>query len=110
MFCSNDGQHARSLPIGALRVAIQHPEKVRRLVVISTAYARDGWYPEVQAGMAAVNYGLWTGLAIASWRRFGAALPGAFSRRHRQLGWTVFAGLAFTALSATGMYVLAFVL
>jgi hypothetical protein len=60
--------------------------------------------------MASVNYGLWTGLAIASWRRFGAALPGAFSRRHRQLGWTVFAGLAFTALSATGMYVLAFVL
>jgi pimeloyl-ACP methyl ester carboxylesterase len=42
----------------ALRVAIQHPEKVRRLVVISTAYARDGWYPEVQAGMASVNSSL----------------------------------------------------
>jgi pimeloyl-ACP methyl ester carboxylesterase len=42
----------------ALRAAIQHPEKVRRLVVISTAYARNGWYPEVQAGMASVSSAL----------------------------------------------------
>jgi pimeloyl-ACP methyl ester carboxylesterase len=42
----------------ALRTAIQHPEKVRRLVVISTAYARNGWYPEVQTGMASVSSAL----------------------------------------------------
>jgi pimeloyl-ACP methyl ester carboxylesterase len=29
----------------AIRTAIQHPEKVRRLVVISSPYARSGWYP-----------------------------------------------------------------
>ena len=36
----------------ALRAAIRHPETVRRLVLVSTPFARDGWYPEVLAGMA----------------------------------------------------------
>jgi pimeloyl-ACP methyl ester carboxylesterase len=35
----------------ALRTAIQHPHLVRRLVIVSTAYRRDGWYPESLAGM-----------------------------------------------------------
>lgn len=35
----------------ALRVAIQHPEIVRKLVLISTAFKRDGWYPEVLEAM-----------------------------------------------------------
>jgi pimeloyl-ACP methyl ester carboxylesterase len=39
----------------ALRTAIQHPDKVRRLVVISNPYARSGWYPEAQKGMASVS-------------------------------------------------------
>lgn len=30
----------------AIRMAIQHPEMVRNLIVISTASQRDGWYPE----------------------------------------------------------------
>jgi hypothetical protein len=59
---------------------------------------------------AVATYTLWAGLAIASVRRFRGTLPGAFSRRHRRLGWTVLAGLGFTALSATGMYVLVFAL
>lgn len=42
----------------ALRVAFQHPKKVRRLVVMSTGFARDGWYPEAQQGMASVNASL----------------------------------------------------
>jgi pimeloyl-ACP methyl ester carboxylesterase len=36
----------------ALRTAIQHPELVRRLVVVSIPFARSGWFPEVLAGMA----------------------------------------------------------
>ena len=32
-----------------LRCAIQHPEHVRRLVVVSAPYARLGWFPEVRA-------------------------------------------------------------
>lgn len=35
----------------ALRVAIQHPQAVRRLVVVSTPCKRDGWHPEVIAAM-----------------------------------------------------------
>jgi pimeloyl-ACP methyl ester carboxylesterase len=38
-----------------LRSAIQHPEKVRRLVVISTPYAKSGWFPEAQKGMGEVS-------------------------------------------------------
>jgi pimeloyl-ACP methyl ester carboxylesterase len=35
----------------ALRTAIQHPRLVRRLVIASIPYRRDGWYPESLAGM-----------------------------------------------------------
>lgn len=35
----------------ALRVAIQHPEVVRKLVIVSATFRRDGWYPEIVAGM-----------------------------------------------------------
>ena len=35
----------------ALRTAIQHPEAVSKLVLVSTPFKRDGWYPEVLAGM-----------------------------------------------------------
>jgi pimeloyl-ACP methyl ester carboxylesterase len=35
----------------ALRTAIQHPEVVRKLVIVSATCSRDGWYPEIVAGM-----------------------------------------------------------
>ena len=35
----------------ALQTAIRHPEVVHKLVVVSTPFKRDGWYPEVLAGM-----------------------------------------------------------
>jgi pimeloyl-ACP methyl ester carboxylesterase len=38
--------------------AIQHPEKVRRLAVVSSPYARSGWYPETQEGMSQVGAAL----------------------------------------------------
>jgi pimeloyl-ACP methyl ester carboxylesterase len=34
-----------------LRTAIQHPDVVERLVLVSTVFKRDGWYPEMRAGM-----------------------------------------------------------
>ena len=46
------------LSLGAavgLRTAIQHSGKVRRLVVISSPYAKSGWYPETQEGMASIS-------------------------------------------------------
>ena len=36
----------------ALQTAIRHPEVVRKLLVVSAAVRRDGWYPEVLEGMA----------------------------------------------------------
>jgi pimeloyl-ACP methyl ester carboxylesterase len=41
----------------ALQTAIRHPQQVRKLVLVSTAYKRDGWYPEVLAGMAQMGPG-----------------------------------------------------
>ena len=35
----------------ALQTAIRHPEAVRKAVLVSTPFRRDGWYPEVLAGM-----------------------------------------------------------
>jgi pimeloyl-ACP methyl ester carboxylesterase len=39
----------------AIRAAIQHPDHVRRLVVISSPHARSAWYPETQEGMSRVG-------------------------------------------------------
>ena len=36
----------------AVSVAIRHPEVVRKLVAVSFPYKRDGWYPEIRAGMS----------------------------------------------------------
>jgi pimeloyl-ACP methyl ester carboxylesterase len=36
---------------GALQTAIRHPGAVRKAVFVSTPFKRDGWYPEVLAGM-----------------------------------------------------------
>jgi len=60
--------------------------------------------------VAVATYALWTWLAVTSRRRYQRELPGSFSRRHRQLGTLVFAGLCFNAASASGIFALAFVL
>jgi pimeloyl-ACP methyl ester carboxylesterase len=39
----------------AIRAAIQHPDKVRRLIVISSPAARSGWFPEARQGMSQVG-------------------------------------------------------
>ncbi|HXJ49189.1 MAG TPA: alpha/beta hydrolase [Candidatus Acidoferrum sp.] len=39
----------------ALRTAIQHPELVERLVLVSAVFKRRGWYPEMTAGMDAMG-------------------------------------------------------
>lgn len=47
-----------SLGAGAcLRAAIQHPHRVRRLVLLSGACRRDGWLPDVRENMAQVGSG-----------------------------------------------------
>src|SRR5438067_7863702 len=39
----------------ALRTAIQHPELVDRLILVSTVFKRSGWHPEMTAGMDAMG-------------------------------------------------------
>ena len=39
----------------ALRTAIQHPDVVTRLVLVSTVFKRSGWFPEMTAGMDAMG-------------------------------------------------------
>ncbi|HEY8309275.1 MAG TPA: alpha/beta hydrolase [Gemmatimonadaceae bacterium] len=39
----------------AMRTAIQHPDRVRRLVVISSPHARSCWYPEASQGMTQIG-------------------------------------------------------
>ena len=39
----------------AFRLAVQHPENVRRLVLVSAGYAQDGFYPEMLPQQAAVS-------------------------------------------------------
>ena len=41
----------------ALRMALQHPETVRRLVLVSAAFADDGFYPEMLPQQAAGRRG-----------------------------------------------------
>lgn len=38
-----------------LRVAIQHPEIVERVALVSTVFKRSGWYPEMRAQMDAMG-------------------------------------------------------
>jgi len=38
----------------ALQTAIRHPERVNKLVLISTPFKRAGWHPEMQVGMTSI--------------------------------------------------------
>jgi pimeloyl-ACP methyl ester carboxylesterase len=39
----------------ALQMAIRHPQRVHRLVILSATYRRDGWYDEVLESIAALS-------------------------------------------------------
>jgi len=39
----------------ALRTGIQHPDVVERLLLVSTVFKREGWFPEMRAGMDAMG-------------------------------------------------------
>lgn len=42
----------------AFRLAVQHPEVVRRLVLVSVGFSDAGFYPEIRAQQNAINAGL----------------------------------------------------
>lgn len=39
----------------ALRLAVQHPERVRRLAIVSAGFARDGYFPDILEQQAQVS-------------------------------------------------------
>jgi len=39
----------------SLRCALQHPDRVRRIVLVSIPVRRDGWFPESRAGMDQIS-------------------------------------------------------
>src|SRR2546422_2590895 len=47
-----------------LQTAIRHPEVVRKLALASTPFKKDGWYPEVLAGMASISVETFAGTSI----------------------------------------------
>jgi pimeloyl-ACP methyl ester carboxylesterase len=45
----------------AFQFAVRHPEQLRRLVVLSGAYAHDGWYPDVEASFSTFTADMFDG-------------------------------------------------
>jgi pimeloyl-ACP methyl ester carboxylesterase len=59
----------------ALRAAIQHRDKVRRLVVISSPSARSGWYRDAQRGMSQVSAAMAENMMQTPTGRFSRQWP-----------------------------------
>jgi pimeloyl-ACP methyl ester carboxylesterase len=48
----------------AFQFAVRHPDKLRRLIVLSGTYAHDGWWPEVEAAYATFTPEMFKGTPI----------------------------------------------
>jgi pimeloyl-ACP methyl ester carboxylesterase len=48
----------------AFQLAIRHPEQIRRVVILSGAYAHDGWWPDAEAAFATINADMFKGSPI----------------------------------------------
>lgn len=48
----------------AYQVAIRHPERVRRVVILSGAYAHDGWWPDAEASFGTITADMFKGSPI----------------------------------------------
>jgi len=53
----------------ALQTTIRHSASVRKLVVVSTVFKRNGWYPEILAAMAQLGPAVAKGLRLVERRR-----------------------------------------
>jgi len=48
----------------AFQLGVRHPEQVRRLVVLSGAYAHNGWWPDIEASFATFTADMFKGTSI----------------------------------------------
>jgi pimeloyl-ACP methyl ester carboxylesterase len=62
----------------AIEMAIRHPDLVRKLVVISAPYDRDGWYPEVYATLRQMTPEMFAGSGLPEAYAAVAPNPGGF--------------------------------
>lgn len=73
----------------ALRLAVQHPGKVRRLVLVSAVFARDGFHPEMLPQQAQVGAPMAEAMKDTPMYRSYAAVapdPGEFPKLLDQMG------------------------
>ena len=73
----------------AFRLAVQHPDLVRRLAMVSAGFAQDGFYPEMLPMQAAVGAGMADddeGHADVQVLRRGRAEPGGVPKTARPYG------------------------
>src|SRR5437588_8403013 len=64
----------------ALQTAIRHPERINKLIVISTPFKRTGWHPQMQTGMASLAPEFFLGTPIYEAYRSVAPKPEDFAR------------------------------
>lgn len=56
----------------AYQFAIRHPQQLRRLVILSSTYAHDGWWPDVEASFATFTPEMFKGTPIEDqYRAYG---------------------------------------
>jgi pimeloyl-ACP methyl ester carboxylesterase len=73
----------------ALRLAVQHPSRVRRLALVSAGYAQDGFYPEMLPMQAAVGAALAESMKETPMYQSYAAIapdPGEFPKLLDRMG------------------------
>jgi pimeloyl-ACP methyl ester carboxylesterase len=64
----------------ALQMAIRHPARVGKLVVLSSTYRRDGWYPEVSDAIGGMTIAAIAGSPLESDYRRLSPTPDHFPR------------------------------
>lgn len=64
----------------AWQMAIRHPERVGKLVIMSATYRRDGWYPEAQQAIAGLTAEMMEATSMGAEYRRLSPTPDGFKR------------------------------
>ena len=64
--------------ITAIQMAIRHPEKVGKQVILSGTYRRDGWYPELNEALAQATPEMFAGSPLEAEYKRLSPTPNAF--------------------------------
>lgn len=69
----------------ALALAVRHPERVGKLVILSATYRRDGWHPEVLEAMSRMTPEMFAGTPMEAEYRRLSPTPDAFPTLVREM-------------------------